>query len=272
MPGFTVGERRIIFARDGRYVSPIVGFDQGALRVVEGQDGPVVVGPTGTALSDGTASLGVRGALRSGTPSADDRAEPADAQPAPLISSSTAYAGRSGLRRRHDHPSVGCVALLVSAGAAHAFELLRVNHDPCNRNDQNLFWRPNTVAVSVAPLSSPYNDLAVEAWQTLERESRSHALPLQCRQRSRPARATAWQRCRSPIFRAERRGRSAMRWRSRAASGTARASWSTPTSRSSPTRSFSMTTRSSVRSRCTSSDTCSASTTPTHAVAPAKAR
>ena len=57
-------------------------------------------------------------------------------------------------------------ALLASAGAAHAFELLRVNHNPCNHNDQNLFWRQNTVAVSVAPLSSPYNDLAVEAWQT----------------------------------------------------------------------------------------------------------
>jgi len=85
VPGFTVGERRIIFARNGRYISPIVGFDQGALRVVEGQDGPVVVGPNGTALSDGTASLGVRGALRSGTPSADDeQPQPADAQPAPL--------------------------------------------------------------------------------------------------------------------------------------------------------------------------------------------
>jgi hypothetical protein len=58
------------------------------------------------------------------------------------------------------------VALLVGAGAAHGFELLRVNHNPCNRNDQNLFWRPNTVAVSVAPLPGPYNDLAVEAWQT----------------------------------------------------------------------------------------------------------
>ena len=61
---------------------------------------------------------------------------------------------------------LAAAALLVSAGAAQGFELLRVNHDPCNRNDQNLFWRPNTVAVSVAPLSSPYNDLAVEAWQT----------------------------------------------------------------------------------------------------------
>ena len=72
-------------ARNGRYISPIVGFDQGALRVVEGQDGPVVVGPNGTALSDGTASVGVRGALRSGTPSADDeQPRPADAQPAPL--------------------------------------------------------------------------------------------------------------------------------------------------------------------------------------------
>src|SRR5689334_4601246 len=58
------------------------------------------------------------------------------------------------------------IALLAAASVAQGFELLRVNHNPCNHNDQNLFWRSNTVAVSVDPLSSPYHDLAVEAWQT----------------------------------------------------------------------------------------------------------
>lgn len=43
-PRFAIGERRVIFAREGRFVSPIVGFDQGALRVVDGADGPVVLG------------------------------------------------------------------------------------------------------------------------------------------------------------------------------------------------------------------------------------
>jgi hypothetical protein len=84
VPGFTVGERRIIFARNGRYVSPIVGFDQGALRVIEGEGGPVVVGPNGAALVDGEA-LAIRGAARSGTPAADEQQPTsADAQPVPL--------------------------------------------------------------------------------------------------------------------------------------------------------------------------------------------
>lgn len=45
MPSFAVGERRVIFARDGIYVSPLVGFDQGALAVVEGPGGPEVTAP-----------------------------------------------------------------------------------------------------------------------------------------------------------------------------------------------------------------------------------
>lgn len=63
VPRFTVGERRVIFAYDGAFVSPIVGFDQGALRVVDGTDGPLVV-PSGTSprLS------GPAGALRLGAP------------------------------------------------------------------------------------------------------------------------------------------------------------------------------------------------------------
>lgn len=55
------------------------------------------------------------------------------------------------------------LALLASAGAAHAYELLRVNHDPCRREDQNLYWRAVTVGVAVSPLPAPYNDLAIEA-------------------------------------------------------------------------------------------------------------
>jgi len=33
MPTFQEGERMVIFARDGRYLSPLVGFNQGCLRV-----------------------------------------------------------------------------------------------------------------------------------------------------------------------------------------------------------------------------------------------
>lgn len=51
VPRFAVGERRMIFAHEGRFVSPIVGFDQGALRVVDGPDGPLVVGVDGTGAS-----------------------------------------------------------------------------------------------------------------------------------------------------------------------------------------------------------------------------
>lgn len=54
---------------------------------------------------------------------------------------------------------------LLSVGTAQAYELLRVNHNPCARNDQNLFWPAATVAVSVGALSEPYRSLAVEAWQ-----------------------------------------------------------------------------------------------------------
>jgi hypothetical protein len=62
-PHFTEGERRVIFAHDGRYVSPIVGFDQGALRVVDGSSGPTVMGAP--------APTTVNGALHLGTPPAD---------------------------------------------------------------------------------------------------------------------------------------------------------------------------------------------------------
>src|SRR4029434_2768467 len=55
------------------------------------------------------------------------------------------------------------LALLASAGAAHAYELLRATHDPCRREDQNLYWRAVTVGVAVSALPDPKNDLAIEA-------------------------------------------------------------------------------------------------------------
>ncbi len=42
MPVFTPGKRYVIFARNGTAISPIVGFNQGALEVADGADGPVV--------------------------------------------------------------------------------------------------------------------------------------------------------------------------------------------------------------------------------------
>ena len=47
VPQFTVGERRVIFAHAGHFVSPIVGFNQGLFRVVDGADGPVVLDADG---------------------------------------------------------------------------------------------------------------------------------------------------------------------------------------------------------------------------------
>jgi hypothetical protein len=60
VPQFSVGERRVIFAHEGTFVSPIVGFDQGALRVVAGTDGAVVLGAE--------SAPSARGALRFGAP------------------------------------------------------------------------------------------------------------------------------------------------------------------------------------------------------------
>ena len=52
---------------------------------------------------------------------------------------------------------------LLGGGTARAYELLRVNNDPCS-NAQNLFWSAGTVSVSVLPLPAPYSGLATEAW------------------------------------------------------------------------------------------------------------
>jgi hypothetical protein len=60
VPHFAVGERRVIFAHDGTFVSPIVGFDQGALRVVDGPEGATVV--------DAASATGPAAALRLGAP------------------------------------------------------------------------------------------------------------------------------------------------------------------------------------------------------------
>lgn len=66
VPQFAVGERRVVFAHAGRFASPIVGFNQGLFRVVEGANGPVVLD------ADGKAVTGVaRAALQRGA--ADDR-------------------------------------------------------------------------------------------------------------------------------------------------------------------------------------------------------
>ena len=70
VPRFTLGERRVIFAYDGAFVSPIVGFDQGAPRVIDGTDGPRVV------ESGSSPRLSPAGALRLGAP--------ADGTPVPL--------------------------------------------------------------------------------------------------------------------------------------------------------------------------------------------
>ncbi len=63
-PRFAVGERAVIFARHGVLISPLVGFSQGRLPVLEGPDGPVVA--TGDPSSAGT-----RAAQRLGAAGAD---------------------------------------------------------------------------------------------------------------------------------------------------------------------------------------------------------
>ncbi len=61
--------------------------------------------------------------------------------------------------------AAGLAALLATAAAAHAFELLRVNNNPCARGDQHLFWRDKTVPVSIGLLPNPQRGLADEARQ-----------------------------------------------------------------------------------------------------------
>ena len=66
---------------------------------------------------------------------------------------------------------VGVAALVLVAGTANAFELMRINKDPCRRGEQNLFWRSEAVGVSVAFLDPPYGEgLAVPALAALAGE------------------------------------------------------------------------------------------------------
>ncbi|MBX3025653.1 matrixin family metalloprotease [bacterium] len=60
--------------------------------------------------------------------------------------------------------SLAAVAL-IAATAAPAYELLRVNNNPCSRGDQNLFWRDATVSVAVNLLPEPQRGLADQARQ-----------------------------------------------------------------------------------------------------------
>ncbi|MGE3497010.1 MAG: hypothetical protein AB7N53_03875, partial [Candidatus Binatia bacterium] len=73
VPRFSVGDRRVVFARDGDFLSPVVGFDQGLFRVVDGAAGPVVQDVEGNAV------VGVgRAALQRGTPGDREHALPLD--------------------------------------------------------------------------------------------------------------------------------------------------------------------------------------------------
>ena len=58
VPRFLPGERRVLFARAGDFVSPLVGFSQGYFRVVDGPEGPSVLD------ADGRAVTGLAGAAR----------------------------------------------------------------------------------------------------------------------------------------------------------------------------------------------------------------
>jgi hypothetical protein len=60
---------------------------------------------------------------------------------------------------------VAAAVVLGITGSAQAYELLRVNHNPCARGDQNLYWGSGGVAVSVGALDDPYRSLAVDAWE-----------------------------------------------------------------------------------------------------------
>jgi hypothetical protein len=70
MPHFEVGDRVVVFALQGRFVSPIVGFHQGLFRVVEEGDVPVVLNAgrfpvtvEGKALRFGSAVEGKKSAM-----------------------------------------------------------------------------------------------------------------------------------------------------------------------------------------------------------------
>jgi hypothetical protein len=68
MPSFSAGERVVIFARNGRLVSPIVGFNQGHFRVIAGPDGPVVMDAQGRASGTAAAAVQADGSSSGGIP------------------------------------------------------------------------------------------------------------------------------------------------------------------------------------------------------------
>ncbi len=74
VPSFAVGQRRIVFARDGDFLSPVVGFHQGLFQVVDDGAGPVVLDASGRAVT-GVA----RAALQRGTRGDATAALPLDA-------------------------------------------------------------------------------------------------------------------------------------------------------------------------------------------------
>lgn len=63
VPQFAVGERRVLFAREGDWVSPVVGFHQGVFQVVDGADGPVVLDHEARAVTAATGPALQRGAV-----------------------------------------------------------------------------------------------------------------------------------------------------------------------------------------------------------------
>ncbi|MDX2167009.1 MAG: matrixin family metalloprotease [Deltaproteobacteria bacterium] len=54
-------------------------------------------------------------------------------------------------------------ALLLGAGRAPAYELLRTSNDPCRRDTQNLFWADASARVNPSRLPEPQRTLAEEA-------------------------------------------------------------------------------------------------------------
>lgn len=65
VPHFEVGQRGVIFAHDGDFVSPLVGFHQGLFRIVDGANGATVRDADGRPIAPASDA-----ALRLGTPAA----------------------------------------------------------------------------------------------------------------------------------------------------------------------------------------------------------
>ncbi|MEO8603968.1 MAG: matrixin family metalloprotease [bacterium] len=57
-------------------------------------------------------------------------------------------------------------ALLLAVPAVRAYELLRVNNDPCNHSARNLYWRGASVAVSDSRLPDALRQIAEQARTT----------------------------------------------------------------------------------------------------------